>query len=170
MNNDTQTFHHKLHKCTVLLYQKDENGRDKLLIWVYAGLIPLIISANLQLIFGIIKTKRNKFNSSQILLLTLFVIDFTVGVVHLPTHIYLRWKANDQTCFEVEFGKVSLTFPLCLLGTIYCVISIDRYITVAHNKFYKRFVKRKLLAIIIICGTLLSFLWATLQHSHKNGR
>ena len=81
MNNDTQQFHHKLRKCASLIFA---NPRNKLLILVYAILIPLIISANLLSIFGIIKIKWNKFTSSQILFLALFVSDLTIGVVHLP--------------------------------------------------------------------------------------
>ena len=81
MNNDTQQFHHKLHECASLIFA---NPRNKLLILVYAILISLIISANLLSIFGIIKIKWNKFTSSQILFLALFVSDLTIGVVHLP--------------------------------------------------------------------------------------
>ena len=84
MNNNTQHFHHKLHECAESFYQQDVNARNKLLILVYASLIPLIVSANLLSIFGIIKTKRNKFTSSQILFLTLFVSDLAIGVVQLP--------------------------------------------------------------------------------------
>ena len=167
MNNDTQEFHHKLPECAVLIYQKDANARKKLLILVYASLIPLIISVNLLSIFGIIKTKRNKLTSSHIVFLTLFASDLTIGIVQLPIHIYLTWKASDRTCFEIELGGFFMTFLLCLSGTILCVISIDRYITVAHNKYYKRFVTRKLLMAIIIFVTLISFLWAILDAIFK---
>ena len=81
MNNDTQQFHHKLHECASLIFA---NPRNKLLILVYAILISLIISPNLLSMFGIIKIKWNKFTSSQILFLALFVSDLTIGVVHLP--------------------------------------------------------------------------------------
>ena len=63
---------------------------------------------------------------------------------------------------EMERKWSTITFLLCLAGTIYFVISIERYITVAHNKYCKRFVTRKLLVIIIVCVALSSFLWATL--------
>ena len=133
------------------------------MILVYAIFIPLIISANLLSIFGIIKTKRNKFTSSQILFLTLFVSDLTIGVVQLPTQIYLKWEASDQTCFEVKLGGFFTTFLICLSEFISCVISIDRYITVEHNNYHKKFLTRKLLTIIIICVTLTALLWATLN-------
>ena len=164
MNNDTQQFHHNLRECALLIFA---NARNKLLILVYTTLIPLIISANLLSIFGIIKTKRNKFTSSQILFLALFVSDLTIGVVQLPINIYLKWKASDQTCFEAQLGGFSTTFLICLSGTISCVISIDHYIAVVHNKYHKKFVTRKLLTIIIICVTLTSFLWATLDAMFK---
>ena len=81
MNNDTQNdTHYKLQ-------QHDENERNKLLILVCTSLIPVIITANLLSIFGIFKAKWNKFASLQILFLTLFVTDLTVGVVQLPIHI-----------------------------------------------------------------------------------
>ena len=164
MNNDTQQFHHKLRKCASLIFA---NPRNKLLILVYAILIPLIIIANFLSIFGIIKTKQKKFTSSQILFLALFVSDLTIGVVQLPINIYLNWKASDQTCFEAQLGGFCTIFLICLSGTISCVISIDRYITVVHNKYHKKFVTRKLLTIIIICVTLTSLLWATLDAMFK---
>ena len=166
MNNDTQQFHRNLRECALLIFA---NARNKLLILVYAILIPLIIIANFLSIFGIIKTKRKKFTSSQILFLALFVSDLTIGVVQLPINIYLNWKASDQTCFEAQLGGFCTIFLICLSGTISCVISIDRYITVVHNKYHKRFVTRKLLTIIIICVTLTSLLWATLDAMFKGG-
>ena len=166
MNNDTQQFHRNLRECALLIFA---NARNKLLILVYAILIPLIIIANFLSIFGIIKTKPKKFTSSQILFLALFVSDLTIGVVQLPINIYLNWKASDQTCFEAQLGGFCTIFLICLSGTISCVISIDRYITVVHNKYHKRFVTRKLLTIIIICVTLTSLLWATLDAMFKGG-
>ena len=41
-----------------------------------------------------------------------------------------------------------------------CAISIERYIYVAHNRFYTRIVSKKLLAIVIVCLILISFIWA----------
>ena len=78
MNKDTQQFHHKLVQCDVLIYQKDANPRNKLLILVYASLFALIIGPNLQSNFGRIKRKRNAFTSMEILFLRLFVSDLTI--------------------------------------------------------------------------------------------
>ena len=85
MNNTEQKFP----DYTSLVITNDENGTKNKLIEIYAGLIPLIVSVNLLLIFGIIKTKRNKFTSSQILFLALFMSDLTFGVAQLPIQIYL---------------------------------------------------------------------------------
>ena len=57
--------------------------KSKILGVTHASLIPFIINANLLLIFGIIKTKQNKFTLSEILLLTLFSSDLTFGLVQL---------------------------------------------------------------------------------------
>ena len=42
-----------------------------------------------------------------------------------------------------------------------CVVSVERYIYVVHNGFYRRAVTKKLLAIVIVCLILISFIWAT---------
>ena len=50
---------------------------------------------------------------------------------------------------------------MCMSFNLLCVISIERYIYVVHNKFYTRNVTKKLLAIVTVCLILLSFIWAT---------
>ena len=76
-------------------------------------------------------------------------------------------EISDQTCFENEVDGFSMVFLLCVSGNTLCVISIDRCIIVAHNKYHEGFVTRKLLTIVIICVILTSFLWATLQAVFK---
>ena len=58
MNNTTQ-FPQRLPKCILLFRTKDASIRI-LLTAVYGSLIPLIIGANLLLILGLIKTKKEK--------------------------------------------------------------------------------------------------------------
>ena len=60
-----------------------------------------------------------------------------------------------------------MTFPLWLAGIILCFISINRQIHVAHNKYHERFVTKWLLTIILICVTISSFLWSTLDTMFK---
>ena len=153
MNNTT---------CILLYRTKHANIRN-LLTSVYVSLIPLIIGANLLLIIGLIKTKRGKFTSSQILFSTLFVSDLTFGVVQIPTKIYLLWKSSEPTCFEVQLSAFSMSFPLVMSFNLLCVISIERYIYVVHNGFYARTVRKKLLAIVIVCLILISFMWAVID-------
>lgn len=47
INSDTVQFHLKLHQSAVLIYRKDANARNQLLILVYASLILLIIIVNM---------------------------------------------------------------------------------------------------------------------------
>ena len=157
MNNTTE-FPQR--KCILLFRTKHANIRI-LLTTVYGSLIPLIIGANLLLIVGLIKTKRSKFTSSQILFSILFVSDLTFGVVQIPSKIYLLWKSSEPTCFEVQLSAFSMSFPICMSFNLLCVISIERYIYVVHNRFYTRTVTKKLLAIVIVCLILISFIWAT---------
>ena len=161
MNNTTQ-FPQRLPKCILLFRTKHANIRI-LLTAVYGSLIPLIIGANLLLIIGLIKTKRVKFTLSQILFSTLFASDLTFGVVQIPTKIYLLWKTSEPTCFEVQLSAFSMSFPLVMSFNLLCVISIERYIYVVHNGFYTRTVRKKLLAIVIVCSILISFMWAAID-------
>ena len=129
----------------------------------YASLIPLIVSANLLLIFGIIKTKRNKFTSSQILFLALFMSDLTLRVVQLPIQIYLLQNSSVPTCFEFQLNAFTIAFPIFMSGIILLVISADRYIKVIHSEYHKITITNKSLAIIINLIIFTSFILATLD-------
>ena len=129
----------------------------------YASLIPLIVSANLLLIFGIIKTKRNKFTSSQILFLALFMSDLTLRVVQLPIQIYLLQNSSVPTCFEFQLNAFTIAFPIFMSGIILLVISADRYIKVIHSEYHKSTITNKSLKIIINLIIFTSFILATLD-------
>ena len=144
---------------TLISRSKDSNMRNELSTVIYAILIPLIICTNMLVILGLIKTKRSKFVSSQILFLTLFMSDLTFGVIQLPTQIYILWKSGDPTCFEIKLGAFSMIFAMCMSGNIMCLISVDRYINIVHRKYYKK-TSKKTLAIYIILVVLISFMWA----------
>ena len=116
----------------LLVLQEDPNFLIPITI-LYSCLIPLIICANLLLIIGIIKIKRNKFTSCQILFLILFFSNLIIGVVQLAFLIYLLWKTSDVICFEAQLRAFSLSFPIIMSGTLLCAISIDRYINVARK-------------------------------------
>ena len=163
MNDTTRTSDNGFSQCTALFRTNDTNPRNILLTTIYGILIPSIICANLLLIFGITKTKRNKFTSSQIFFLTLFLNDLTFGVVQLPIQIYLLWKSRKPICLEVQLSAFSMAFPVCMSGNILCAISIDRYLTVVYNRFYKRIVTKKSLTVAISLVVLTSLIWATLD-------
>ena len=140
----------------ILVFFREDHNLKILLTVLYSSLIPLIICANLLLIIGIIKIKRNKFTSCQILFLTLFSSDLTIGIVQLPFLIYRLWKMRDPTCFEAQLRVFFMLFPIIMSGTLLCVISVDRYINVVANKYYKRIVTKKLLPVAIIFMILAS--------------
>ena len=83
MNNTKQTSDNGFPQCIMLFQTNNTNARNILLTVIYGTLIPSIICANLLLIVGITKTKRNKFTSSQILFLTLFLNDLSIEVYFL---------------------------------------------------------------------------------------
>lgn len=91
MNNTIQQFLIKFPKCLNLPRAEDENATKTALTVIYSSLIPLIVCANSLLIF---KTKRANFSSSQIMFLTLFLSDLTIGILQLPTEIYIKGKSS----------------------------------------------------------------------------
>ena len=54
-------------------------------------------------------------------------------------------------------------------GTLLCVISIDRYINVVSNQYYKKIVTKKSLPVAIIFSILISLTWATFEAILKKG-
>ena len=128
MNNTTQDLPKKFLECFSLYRTEDGYVKNTLLAVIYASIIPLIIGGNLLLISGIIKTKRDKFTSSQILFLTLFLSDLTVAVVQLTMLLYIGWRENS-TCLEIQIGFFVYVFPICMSFTILAAISLDRNIS-----------------------------------------
>ena len=162
MKNATQQFTIRFHTCFFVFEDEGENAKNVLLILIHSTLIPLIIFANLLSIFGIIKTKKKGLAPSQILFLTLFISDLTIGVVQLPTQVYLEWKSKDSSCFVVQLVIFLYVFPASMSFTMLCVISIERYLNIVQNKYYKRIVTKKSLTSTIIFSILLSITWATM--------
>ena len=154
----------------VLLFFREDPNLQILLTVLYSCLIPLIICANLLLIIGIIKIKRNKFTSCEILFLILFLSDLIIGVVQLPFLIYLLWKTSDLTCFEAQLRAFSTSFPIIMSGTLLCAISIDRYINIVFNQYYKRIVTKKSLpvSIIFIILIIISLTWVLFETLNQN--
>ena len=160
MNNTTKIFVNRYGDCFSFFRSLPKDVENISVTAVYACLIPSIIVANLFSIIGIIKTKKNKYNSSQILFLALFLSDMTIGAVQLPLEIYLVWKLGSPTCVEINLSQVLLIFTITMSGNILCVIPIDRYIHVAQSRRHKQIVTNKILASTIILMIFISFTWA----------
>ena len=151
----------------LLFFQEDPNLKVPLTI-LYSCLIPLIICANLVLIIRIFKLKCYKVTSCQILFLILFFSDLIIGVVQLPFLIYLLWKTSDLTCFEAQLRALFVSFQIVMPGTLLCAISIDHYINVASNQYYKRIVTKKSLQVAIIFMILISLTWVIFETLNQN--
>ena len=63
--------------------------------------------------------------------------------------------------FRSSTKRIFHVIPHVQSFNLLCAISIERYIYIVHNRFYKRTVTKKLLAIVIISLILISFIWAT---------
>ena len=169
MNNATLTFQYTKPPCILTPRSTDRYVTNQVVIAVYATLIPLIITISLLSINGIIKTKRNRFNSSQILFLILFVSDMTFGALQLPVGIYIFWKKNRITCFELQLNLFSIEFPIIMSFSLLCVISINRYINVVSSTYYKRIVTEKFLPIATGLVIVTSFISATFEALYMVG-
>lgn len=86
--------------------------------------------------------------------------------MQLPKQSCILWKSDDRTCFEIKVGAFSMTFLMCMSGSILCLISIDQYITIVKRKHYKRTTNRSL-TIPIILVILFSFMWVTFEAHYK---
>ena len=161
-SNSTQMKNSTPEDC--LLQRTDPNVRTLVAV-LHASLIPLIIGANLLLSFGITKTKRKKFTSSQILFLTLFSSDLIYGVVEIPVAIYLTWNKNKNypSWFENIVGSFSIIYLTCMSGAILSAIGIERYMRVVHNKYYKRIITNKSLTVTITLTILISTVWVIVR-------
>ena len=137
INNTTKRFERGYTKCFSVFHFIDSEVTRPLLTGIYTSLIPLIIGANVLLITGITKIKQNKFSSSQIFFLTLFLSDLSFGVVQIPYQIYLMWRSDDPTCLEIQLGIFSTTFPISMSGNVLFVITINRYINVCTTNITK---------------------------------
>ena len=157
MNNTTKNFVNGRWNCFSFFRSQRKDVEKISITAIYACLIPSIICVNLFSIIGIIKTKRNKLTSSQILFLALFFSDMTIGAVQLPLEIYLIWKSGSPTCLEINLSQNLLILTIAMSGNILCVIPIDRYIHVAHSRRHERIVTKKVLAITITLIIVISF-------------
>lgn len=127
---------------------------------IYASLIPFVICSNLLQIIGIIKTKRNKFTSSQILFLILSASDLTLGTIQLPLQISLLQIVGRITCLQSQVRVFWLALPICLSGNIILLISTDRYLLIVKNTLYKYIVNNRNLIIAIVSAIILALIWA----------
>lgn len=136
----------------------DNNGL--LLTIIYASLMPLIIATNLLLIIGIIKTKRKKFTTSQILFIILSMSDLSLGTIQLPLQIYLLTRAEKITCLQTQIRAFWNGFPISLSGFTILLISIDRYISVVKTKHYRKIITNKTLILAIALEASVAALWS----------
>ena len=170
MNNATLTLQcPKLATLSILPSIDKYVITNQVITAVYPTLILSIITINLLSINGIIKTKKKKLNSSQILFLILFLSDVTIGALQLPLGIYIFWNRKRATCFEIQLNQFLIIFTTLMSGSILCVISIDRYINVVSNTYYKRIVTKRLLPVTISLVIVTSSIWATIAARFLNG-
>ena len=150
-----------LPECFIVFqpYVISENERLIFTI-IYSVLIPLIIGANILSISGIIKMKRNKFTTSQILFIILCISDLSFGIIQLPYQIYLLRRYEKITCYQTIIQAFWVVFPIYISGTTLLLISIERYMNVVNKKYYKKIISNTTLAMAIILEVLIATFWS----------
>lgn len=150
-----------LPECFIVFqpYVISENERLIFTI-IYSVLIPLIIGANILSISGIIKMKRNKFTTSQILFIILCISDLSFGIIQLQYQIYLLRRYEKITCYQTIIQAFWVVFPIYISGTTLLLISIERYMNVVNKKYYKKIISNTTLAMAIILEVLIATFWS----------
>ena len=145
-----------------IVFQLDVISENERLIFtlIYSVLILLIIGANILSISGIIKMKRNKFTTSQILFIILCISDLSFGIIQLPYQIYLLRRYEKITCYQTIIQAFWVVFPIYISGTTLLLISIERYMNVVNKKYYKKIISNTTLAMAIILEVLISTFWS----------
>ena len=146
----------------IMMFNKRDHETSVISTALDASLTPLIILANSLQILGMIKTKRNKFTTSQILFFILCLSDLSLGMIQLPLLVYFTWKPDPLTCLEIQVRAFWLVFPMALSGLNIFMISVDRFLLLGFNKFYDKIKTNRNLVVVIIFELIISGVWALL--------
>ena len=115
MNNTTLSLQYPKLLGVVVPPPTDTSVTNQVITAVSATLIPLIIIINLVSINGIIKTKRKKLNSFQILFLILFVSDIPAG-----NYLFKVNHRNTRTRCEI-CSKLKVKTPERRQASFWCL-------------------------------------------------
>lgn len=162
MNNTSFKGFPRLPEC-VTHFQEDTVGgiNGILLTTIYSINMVFIVVFNTLLIIGICKTrKKNKFTNSNKLFLFLCASDLSAGCILMPMQIYFIHITPDVSCLQTAVRAFWSSFPLLLSGNNILVISIDRYIMMSKNKFYRKYFTSKCIVGYIAVEFAISFAWA----------
>nr|XP_047122524.1 histamine H1 receptor-like [Hydra vulgaris] len=126
---------------------------------IYAAFSVFIIVSNLLLLKLLSNTRKKKYSTNnEKLVLLLSFVDLVVGSVVIPLQLVLFIKLKAVSCLFISITAFWLVFLLVFSGSIVVLISIERFVTVLHNKrFYGIHFNGACIITIIIFQFLISF-------------
>jgi len=166
-NNTTNSLSNSINyiipKC-IPSFRSDTVGdmHPTILTTMYAVTMVAIIVSNLLLVVGISKTmKNNKLTNSNKLFLFLCLSDLLTGCVLMPVQIYYIHLVPNITCVQAGVRAFWSSFPLILSGTNILVITLDRYLMMVKNHFYRKWFSGKYLLVnMVLLEICISLGWA----------
>jgi len=162
-NNSLPSMHFILPKC-IPNFRSDTVGgvHPTILTTIYAVTMVAVVVFNLLLVVGISNTrKNNKLTNSNKLFLFLCLSDLLTGSVVLPLQIYYIHLVPNVTCVQVGILEFWSSFPLILSGTHIVVITLDRYLMMVKNHFYRKWFSGKYLLVnMVLLEICISLGWA----------
>ena len=136
-----------------------KNVNGKLLIASYSINMVFVCFANLAVIVGLWNTRKKPMTRSTKLFFILSGSDLLIGFVLMPTKIYQIEVSPNVTCHEILFRDFWTVFPVVHSGLIILLVSIDRYLLIVKNVFYKKYFTDSVLFGCVIGNASLSFAW-----------
>lgn len=158
VSNNTRRF--AIPEC-FLTFTQDilKNNNGNMLTVFYSFNMLFVFVMNTALIIGLVQTKNKTMTRSNKLFIFLSVSDLSVGLVLMPLLLYHLQISPDISCLEVAVRAFWVTFPVILSGTHILLISVDRYLMIAMNNWYKKRFTDKVVLLLIVIEVLIAFSW-----------
>uniref|UniRef100_A0A1A9USV9 G-protein coupled receptors family 1 profile domain-containing protein n=1 Tax=Glossina austeni TaxID=7395 RepID=A0A1A9USV9_GLOAU len=159
-NNNINNNNGFLNKTTQTSYELFEGYNDKLLEFAaIACTVFLVVGVpgNILTIIALTKGKRNR-NATAIFIINLSISDLLFGCFNLPlaasTFFRRAWAHGDLLCRLLPLLRYGL---LAVSLFTVSLITINRYVIIAHPRQYTRIYQRRYLTLMVMGAWLMAF-------------
>ncbi|XP_020917714.1 beta-4C adrenergic receptor-like [Exaiptasia diaphana] len=134
-----------------------------IVINTFSGVLATIL--NLLIIVTFVKTPSLR-TAPNILILSLAITDFSVGVLVQPVHCTFLFShmTNNTAVYESVFEVLNPILVILILASILTItaITVDRFLAVHLHLRYQELVTKKRISIVVIMIWTFSVLWTCL--------